>query len=88
MSNSNTPYVFSACAEQECGCNPALSCNRIDFFSDEESCNPYARAHVVPQIYKNCADAEYTLMNGTFFNDLYMPYTPTTTCACARSKCK
>ena len=74
MKMQNAPYVFSAC-KQSCDCNPALSCDRANFLEGEK-CNPYARLYVVSQAYENCASPEYALLNGTFFNDLYMPYVP------------
>lgn len=72
MKYFQAPYVFSACQDEQ-----ALSCNRANFFSDNKcKMNPYARAYVVPQAYANCSSPECSLQQGTFFKDLYMPYTP------------
>ena len=62
MRNSNAPYVFSAAsALSHTNCGPS----------------PYARACVVPQVYENTAACpEKALMQGTYFNDLAMTYTP------------
>ena len=75
MKNKPAPYVFSACAQSK-SC-PALSCDRANFLEEPaQQCNPFARAYVLPQPYSNCVAAEYVLRNGTYFNDLFMPYTP------------
>jgi len=80
MKNTTNPYIFSSCRKQSLQ-NPAR-CNARDI---QESCraNPYARVYVKIEPYTNLACPTYALKNGTFFNDLYMPYIiPEHTCNC------
>lgn len=78
MKNISTPYTFNACKNMPAR-NPALNTVR-DFRKSTE--NPYARVFIVTQSYDNLACPGYALQNGTFFNDLYMPYTPNSCCKC------
>lgn len=80
MKNTSTPYTFSACRCAPAG-NPAMKCEQEGFRMCRD--NPYARLYVVTQKYDNLACPGYALRNGTFFNDLYMPYVPD----CARKLC-
>ena len=88
MNQMDAPYVFSAFAEYPTCAGEAQTCNRVNFFADAEQPNLYARAFVVPQSYSNCALPSQSLHNGTFFNDLYMPYmTVNTACGgCPRAQ--
>lgn len=79
MEYFSTPYGFSGVSH--CNCNVPLSCNRVNFLSeyqqgDADTCGYLAKSFVVPQQYGDCANGEYALMNGTFFNELNMPYVP------------
>ena len=65
-------YIFSGCSNcskanpavaSSCGCGVRAAAN-----------NELARIHFTMQRYENCASPEYALKNGTFFNELYMPY--------------
>ena len=88
MNQMDAPYVFSAFSEYPTCAGEAQTCNRVNFFADAEQPNLYARAFVVPQSYSNCALLSQSLHNGTFFNDLYMPYmTVNTACGgCPRAQ--
>ena len=88
MKQNDAPYVFSAFSEYPTCAAEAQTCNRVNFFADAEQPNLYARAFVVPQAYSNCALPSQSLHNGTFFNDLYMPYmTVNTVCGnCPRAE--
>ena len=73
--NSQAPYFYSAYTKAPTCAQEAQKCKVANFFADAGSAmNPYARAYVVSQTYTNCAAPECALHNGTFFNDLYMPY--------------
>ena len=82
MKNTANPYIFSACRMQSVQ-NPARCCAR----ETAENCrdNPYARLYIKTEPYTNLACPTYALRNGTFFNDLYMPYIiPDASCGCNR----
>lgn len=78
MKNMNEPYIFSACRTQSAQ-NPA----RCTAHEHAQNCrsNPYARLYIKIQPYTDLACPTYALKNGTFFNDLYLPYQiPETVC--------
>ena len=79
MNQLDAPYVFGAFTRYPSCAMEAQTCNRVNFFADAEQPNLYARAFVVPQAYSNCALPSQALHNGTFFNDLYMPYSTVNT---------
>ncbi|MBR4079594.1 MAG: spore coat associated protein CotJA [Christensenellaceae bacterium] len=82
MKHTPTPYIFSACRTQSVQ-NPAR-CNARET-ADHCRANPYARLYVKIEPYDNLACPSYALKNGTFFNDLYMPYIiPETACTCEK----
>ncbi|MBQ9942202.1 MAG: spore coat associated protein CotJA [Christensenellaceae bacterium] len=61
---------FPTCAKQQ------NTCPRADFFADQPAAvSGLARAFVVSQPYQNCACCPAkALLNGTYFDDLHMPY--------------
>jgi len=69
----NAPYIFDACAACNNGNMPNGGCMA---FPSAAGGSQYARAFVVPQTYTNIAPPDVALMQGTMFNDLYMPYIP------------
>lgn len=78
----DTPHIFPACG---CGMNgnPAVSTQRC--IGRRSVRDKYARVHIVSQRYENIASPACALVNGTMFNDLYMPYVPCE-CECMKEK--
>ncbi len=80
MSMNETSYMFSAFSKAPTCAATEQNCNRVNFFADAERTNLYAKAYVVPQTFSNCASPTVALRRGTFFNDLYMPYSTVNPC--------
>lgn len=70
MFKREAPHMRGECSRG------AGTCGCANFLTDMSSgCSPYARAYVVAAGYENCAaDPEAALMQGTYFNNLYMPF--------------
>ena len=59
---------------------PTSDCEGYFVSAHEE----YARSFVIPAPYANMSNPEVTLLRGTLFDDLYMPYK---ICAMHREEC-
>ena len=93
MYRKSNRFAFSGC-QNNAAENPKMcSCGGYEFTNANTSSAQYARLFVESQSYKNCANPQYALKNGTFFNDLYMPLDICPDCctsvmdgACAKNK--
>ena len=74
MRANETAYPFSAFSKTPTCAAADHYCDRLNFFAVASNARMYARAYVLPQSYSNCAPPTAALRQGTFFNDLAMPY--------------
>ena len=74
--NSQAPYFYSAYTKAPTCAQEAQKCKVANFFADAGSAMNPMRGHMwYPRHIPTVPRRNAPLHNGTFFNDLYMPYT-------------